>query len=553
MSEEPTGETFEKAISKTAILSKVTKKRMIIIFTFIIILCAVVTAGFCEYNSVYHARTIEAGMGFSAKDFQKDRNSSGYFTTDSDIVDESVPGEYIMRLRKGWFVHKVKVEVVDTIPPSGVPKSVSLEINKSCDAAEFVERIEDATAVEVSYLEEPDFSRGGKQEVKLLLTDAGGNTAELTSEMFISQVVEELYVEAGSGMPKLSDFVIEGEKAGFKTAMSTINYDRPAERTVEVLVDGLMYKTHMHIVDTTPPKARLQNISSFTTIPRKPEDFIVSINDVTEVGVSFVKEPDLTFVGEQEIQIRLVDEGENEVIETARLTLREDTEPPVITGAEALNVFIGNTVSYKKNIVVEDNCPEGLELTVDNSAVDLTQAGEYPVIYTATDYAGNSSSVTVTITVRPQVYDPNEVNAMADAVLANILTDGMSPMERAQAIFNYVTKHITYISDSDKSNPVKAAYEGLNDRKGDCYVYASTAKVLLTRAGITNMDIAKIPAKTLHYWNLVDLGEGWFHFDTTPRKDHPTIFMWTDAQLMDYSAKHHNSHNYDHDSYPTVN
>lgn len=67
------------------------------------------------------------------------------------------------------------------------------------------------------------------------------------------------------------------------------------------------------------------------------------------------------------------------------------------------------------------------------------------------------------------------------------------------------------------------------------------------------MDIAKIPAKTLHYWNLVDLGEGWFHFDTTPRTDHPTIFMWTDAQMMDYSVRHNNSHNYDHDSYPAVN
>lgn len=534
-------------------IQKIKTKRVIIILGLVIILGTAITIGFCEYNSVYHTGTVEAGMEFSAKDFLKDENDSGYFTIESDIVDKSVPGEYAMRLKKGWFMHDVKLKVEDTVPPLGIARTVSMEINKRCDAAEFMESVEDATDVEVTYIDEPDFSKGGRQEVNLLLTDAGGNTTEISSEIFISQVVEELYVEAGSGMPKLSDFVIQGENAEFKTRMNLINYDRPAERTVEISVDGLTYKSHMHIVDTTPPAVRLHNISSYTTIPRKPEDFVVSIDDVTEVKASFVKDPDLLYVGEQEVQIRFVDEGKNEVVETARLTLQEDTEAPVITGAKDLNVIIGNTVSYKKNIVVEDNCPEGLELKVDSSAVNLTQAGAYPVVYTATDYAGNSTSVTVTVTVRPRVYDPNEVNAMADAVLANILTEGMSPVEKARAIFNYVTRHISYISDSDKSNPVRAAYEGLNDKKGDCYVYASTAKVLLTRAGITNMDIAKIPARTLHYWNLVDLGEGWFHFDTTPRKDHPTIFMWTDAQMMDYSVRHNNSHNYDHDSYLAVN
>lgn len=528
-------------------------KKIIIIQIFILVLGTAAIAGFGEYDSVYHMCVVEAGTPFGAKDFLKNKNDRGYFMADSAMADKSVPGEYLMRLKKGWFVHNVKLKIADTIPPSGVPRAVSLEINKRCDAAEFVEEIEDATAVEVSYIDEPDFSRGGRQEVNLLLTDAGGNMSELTSEVFISQVVEDLYVEAGSGMPKLSDFVIEGENAEFKTAMGSINYDRPAERMVEIAVDGLTYKTRMHIVDTTPPKVRLRDISSFTAVPKIPEDFIISVDDVTEVETAFVKEPDLSYVGEQEVQIRFVDMGENEVIETARLTLQEDTEAPVIIGAEDLNVIIGNTVSYKKNIIVEDNCPEGLEMHVDSSAVNLMQAGTYPVVYTATDYAGNSTSVTVTVTVRPRVYDPGEVNAMADAVLVNILTEGMSPMEKARAIFNYVTSHISYISDSDKSNPVRAAYEGLNDKKGDCYVYASTAKVLLTRAGITNMDIAKIPAKTLHYWNLVNLGEGWYHFDTTPRHDHPTIFMWTDAQLMDYSAKHNGSHNYAHENYPVVN
>ena len=83
-------------------------------------------------------------------------------------------------------------------------------------------------------------------------------------------------------------------------------------------------------------------------------------------------------------------------------------------------------------------------------------------------------------------------------------------------------------------------------------MYACVSKVLLDRAGIKNMDIEKIPAKSRHYWNLVDIGEGWYHFDTTPRVDHPTIFYWDDATLMEYSENHKLSHNYDHDLYPKV-
>lgn len=533
-------------------LSKAKKWGIFLSFA-VLLLGAAAAAGYYEYHRVCHICSREAGVAVSAADFLKNKDDRGYFTIDSDVIDESVPGEYHLLLKTDWFVHNCKLTITDTIPPEGKARTVSTEINQECDAAEFVENITDATKVTVSYVEKPDFSRGGRQDVTVLLTDAGGNTAEVASELFISQVVEELYVEAGGDIPELSDFVIEGETAEFKTAMEAIDYEKPSEKTIEIMVDGLTYQSRLYIVDTTPPIVSLHDISGYTRIPRKPEDFVTSVEDVTEVKSYFVEEPDLFLTGEQEVQIGFIDEGENEVIKTARLTLEEDTQAPVIEGARDLDVIIGNTISYKKNVEATDNCPEGLEFSVDSSAVNLSQEGTYPVIYTATDYAGNTSSVEVTVTVRPRVYDINEVNAMADAVLAGILTEGMSPVEKVQAIYNYVTRHISYISDSDKSNPVRAAYEGFNDRKGDCFVYAATSKFLLTRAGIPNMDIEKIPARTLHYWNLVDLGEGWLHFDTTPRKDHPVIFLWTDAQLMDYSARHYNSHNYDHEAYPVVN
>ena len=132
----------------------------------------------------------------------------------------------------------------------------------------------------------------------------------------------------------------------------------------------------------------------------------------------------------------------------------------------------------------------------------------------------------------------------------------MSQYDKALAIFNYTKGNISYINHSEKGDYVRSAYEGLKLKRGDCYVYASTAKVLLTRAGITNMDIARIPSgSSMHYWNLVDIGDGqgWYHFDTTPRKDRPVIFLWNDQQIKDYSDRHNNSHNYDRSLYPVIN
>ena len=276
---------------------------------------------------------------------------------------------------------------------------------------------------------------------------------------------------------------------------------------------------------------------------------------ITNEEAAFVTDMDKldgTKIGDYEIRMKVGDEICSSVLRVEDVT--EDTEAPVIQGAADMQIFLGESVSYRKNISVTDNSQIEPVLTVDTSKVNLEAPGAYPVVYTAQDNAGNITSVTVQLTIELKVYTQEEVDVLADGILAQIITEDMSQRDKAVAIYNWITSHVSYISHSYGDDWIRSAYEGLALRKGDCRVYAATAKELLTRAGIINMDIRKIPSSTDHFWNLVDVGEGWLHFDTCPRSEGIKGFcLWTDAELMEFSQAHNGTHNYDHDAYPQVN
>ena len=230
-----------------------------------------------------------------------------------------------------------------------------------------------------------------------------------------------------------------------------------------------------------------------------------------------------------------------------------DTEPPVITGVKDIIIVAGSSVSYKKDVLAADTTDGFLEFKVDTGGADNTVPGTYTITYSASDKAGNTTVETCKLTVVELEYDEETVNAMADEVLAKIIKEGMTDREKLNAIYSWVRSHITYVRHSDKYSWIKGAYEGLKDHKGDCYVYFATTKALLNQAGIENHDIEKLPGyKTMHYWNLVNIGEGWYHFDTCPRTGGGVFNYMSDDQLMAYSAKHNNSHIYNPALYPEI-
>ncbi len=351
-----------------------------------------------------------------------------------------------------------------------------------------------------------------------------------------------------------SDFIRSGDPAAVFTADSpAFDSSAPGEYAVRVKSGPFTHRCTLIIEDTTPPAAQAVSLTLPLGQTCAPEDFVSDIRDAGPITAVFVKEPALSRPGVFPVDILLTDQAGNTAVVHSQLTLSDDTEPPRILGARDLEVYQGGTVSYRQGLELTDDSGEEVSLSIDSSAVDLDSPGTYPVVYTAEDPSGNRTQVRVHITVRTWSVDQEELDRLADEALDSVLTEDMSGLDKVNAIYGYITTNIRYGDYPDSTDWARAAYVGLKDHLGDCYVFASVSKLLLTRAGITNMDISKSTHSGDHYWNLIDLGDGWYHFDTTPHSGNPRIVMWTDETLMYYSKRNYNTHDYDHSQYPDIN
>ena len=365
-----------------------------------------------------------------------------------------------------------------------------------------------------------------------------------------------LVVEAGTALPAARDFLKEPashKAADYRTAPQ-VDTAVPGLYPVELSLAGKIYKVELAVTDTVPPQAAVQNLTCVNVEVPAPESFLTSLTDATAVTVSYEAEPDLSRLGEQEVRLCLTDAGGNETRLSAILTVVEDTTPPVITGVRNQHFHTGDTVAYKKDVTVTDDYDQEVELKVDSSEVNPTQPGEYTVVYSARDRSGNLTALRAVFTFTDATEFTEEMQQEAAKVLAQITDEGMSQREIAQAIYRWTKSHIGYTSHSDKEDWEKAAVQGFTKGSGDCFVYFATSKALLEAAGIPNIDVEKIekPGRSRHYWSLVNVGEGWYHFDTTPRKGGGEFFLLTDQELAAYSSAHNDSHDFDPSLYPAT-
>lgn len=261
-------------------------------------------------------------------------------------------------------------------------------------------------------------------------------------------------------------------------------------------------------------------------------------------------------------KIRQQGGAESDFITEARaVTEPRDTTAPVICGVQDITIYAGDPVAYRSGITVTDNKDANPALEVDSSQVDPACPGSYTVTYYAVDAAGNRTSATATVTVLPKqadFVDMQTVYEAVDAELAGIVTEDMTALQQAVAIYGWARSTRVYGGHTSRSDYRQAAYEMLTTGRGDCYGYFAVTKLMFERLGIPNIDVSKVKnsaADSDHFWSLVSIDGGitYYHFDATPRLGGGDDFcLVTDAFLDAYSAAHDNSHNRDKGLYPAT-
>ena len=225
----------------------------------------------------------------------------------------------------------------------------------------------------------------------------------------------------------------------------------------------------------------------------------------------------------------------------------KDTKPPVITGLvkgksgtgynDIYRVYYSdrkNRYKFDQFVTAVDDRDGKVKVKADTSKINWGKSGVYKLWFTAVDRAGNKAESWAKV----RVYTPGSAESAADQVLRSITRESWSDEKKARAIYRFIRGKCSYVNHTIPTDWRVAGLKGLRYRSGDCYSYYAMSRLLLTRAGLTNVLVKRypVPKGQPHYWSLVYVRGGWYHFDTTPRHRNANFCLWTDAQMWSYSS-----------------
>ena len=474
------------------------------------------------------ALVLEAGSPApTAEDFLIDR----YGNVQMDPIPETVmhePGEYPIRITADGTETQSTLIIRDTVPPTGSPVTFVAAPGEPVAPEDLVADICDETAVTATFETEPDPNSRLPQTVGVILRDRGGNETKLYGTLLFTGVAP-VEIEAHEALLDVSELALEGEYSDARISWQ-FTPDVPGLHVIIVLLDGRENYALIEVKDTTPPALEVCRTDGFLNHPL-PAEALASVSDVTGATLEYLDEPDWS-EELQDVTLVATDAVGNRTERTFTLTLVPDTDPPEIYGVVDRIAYVGEPIAYLKEVYAEDNADGRTEITVD-SKVDTQNPGAYEVVFTTEDKAGNRASASCTYTLVAATVSEEDVRSLAQGVLKEIIKDDMVRAEQLKAVFDYVRDHVHYVGDSDKTDWRKEAVRGFRTGRGDCFTFYSVTRALLDELGIEYMSVTRLGGATRHYWTIVNLGTGWYHFDTTISSTHRSkCFMWTNEQCQ---------------------
>ena len=394
----------------------------------------------------------------------------------------------------------------------------------------------------------------GQHEIPISLQN-GLRSTDTTATLYVLEPIESISHEFTTESEHLQpiDFIANAHIAAgtdfdvtFTQTPLPLEYHSVGEHNLELALNGFPFRVALFVEDTTPPTATSIPVTIPMGVTVAPEEFVADIFDASPItSVLFIEEPDIFLSGQQNVEIEITDYFGNSEIFISTLTVERNELPPTFEGIEStIFSMVGQTIMYRAGVTAFDAFGREIDFNVDSSEVDQHTAGVYSATFLAEDSCGNQTEVTITVEILS--IDREYVHERVDNILNNILTDGMTQVQQVRAIFNWIRFNMTYAAV--RGGP-ESAYEGafiaLTERRGNCFIYYSIGELLLTRAGIPNMRVQRIPVPgvtTTHLWSLINPDDlGWHHFDSNPIRGNlhfrSQMYMFTQSQATSFARQ----------------
>lgn len=197
----------------------------------------------------------------------------------------------------------------------------------------------------------------------------------------------------------INDILKENDFQNVKVNPSLEKIKKVGKHKVTLIINNQKFTVKINIKDTTPPTLEVKDLTIFNDedIP-KAGDFIVKLNDLSGAEVEDIKV--IKTLGEHDVDIIAIDKYGNKTKKVAKLTIKEDKEPPVFSGLSKLSIYAGDKPDLTKGVEAVDERFGNVEFSVDDSKVKYNTVGSYKIYYSASDKLGNSVTKERNITVK---------------------------------------------------------------------------------------------------------------------------------------------------------
>lgn len=551
--------TKKSTLNKSAVLRALMV--LVALVTVVLAIVFIVSSNSNNNEGIIYNVTIEAGEEFKSSMFVYGNGKEAVFYEDIDMASISrTPGAHTLKILVDGQIYNVTLTVKDTIAPTAKVIPMLLKLGTPVSAESMVKDIIDVTDVKVSFERSPNMAVEGKQNVTIKLVDAGGNVKSINSSVYVTSDVKVPEWEIGYAFPSVTDFSKSIENVVYQNQSDFTSIKTPGEYLAALRITVVdvsdTYYAPFKAVDTIAPVVTPKEnyIYDINTEMPAPEDLISEYIEYTEIKFEYLDKYSISEPGVYTLKVKATDSAENSVVVNITVNAidgRVDNGAPIITVNSQINITVGSQYDLSKYVSIYDDkdgdisIDDASKVAINSSNVNNMLPGTYYLLVTVTDSSGKEANATVTVVVSHIEISRDEVIGAVDEYLNKIINEDMNTSEKIKAVFDSIAKNqnSSFTGKSDKKNELyREAYYGIKYNYGDSYTVACMLEVMLSRFNVNSMIVERIGGKQIHYWNLVDFSDGWYHVDASAHDvswvvdgEEKETYKLTDGELSAYT------------------